>query len=214
MPTKCLRQVTASACIASAMALLAACAGLTTDGGGSGGSGASSNGGIGCTEPPQHRPVASVCPLHSTSGVACSGPGECDVPDAGPYASDQPHPYCLHGSCGIDECLTDADCPSGNVCACAGNLYGQTQGSGTNVCVPATCHVDSDCGACGYCSPSAYPGCSPIYGASEYACHKPGDACYQDSTCGAQTGSIYTDPYCAWNPMNGGWSCTTGFCGG
>jgi hypothetical protein len=81
--------------------------------------------------------------------------------------------------------------------------------------VTRACHVDADCGMCGFCSPSADPSCGPTYGPAQYACHKPGDACVTDQQCGADGGTdIYTQPFCSYQMTAATWSCGTGFCGG
>jgi hypothetical protein len=165
-----------------------------------------------CVTPPQHRPEAVACSAHSDGGEACSDAAVCQV-DAGGGVR-RPVGQCLHGSCSFDECLTDSDCASNEACACAGPLAGEASGSEANLCVPATCHVDSDCGSCGYCSPSADPICGPTYGAWAYACHVPGDACYSNTDCGPQSNDIYTNPFCSHSAETGAWVCGTGFCGG
>ena len=199
--------------------LLPGCAGRTTgssepDSGSSGGS--SSGGSSGddsspaCVTPPEHRSRAVACPSHTDGGAACSNSTQCQ-PDAGQRA---PWQYCFQGGCGVDQCLTDSDCASNQVCACAGLLSGPLTRYAANICVPAGCHVDSDCGPCGYCSPSADPICGPSYGARAYGCHKPGNACGRDTDCGPSTGSVFSTPFCAYDPMTGGWSCSTSYCGG
>lgn len=217
MPIECLRRVFASACIAACAAvMLLACGGREDGsafrGAADGGDGASGDGAPACVTPPQHRPAAEACPLHKDGGAPCSDASAC-IPDGG-----QPTPYtpsyCVAGTCGFDQCVTDDDCKSNEVCACAGSLYGTMATAGANHCVPANCHVDSDCGTCGFCSPSAPYGCGPGWGTAQYACHRPGDACYQDGDCGMGTGNLNTSPYCAWNPASGGWSCATGICSG
>jgi hypothetical protein len=48
-----------------------------------------------------------------------------------------------------------------------------------NVCVKGSCHVDSDCGAGGYCSP-AIDVCNRFFG---YYCHMPADECSDETDC-------------------------------
>ena len=51
----------------------------------------------------------------------------------------------------------------------------------SNVCYPAGCRVDADCGPGGYCSPSPTLGCCG--GPSGFHCHTPQDSCLNDSDC-------------------------------
>jgi hypothetical protein len=212
-----LRRVTATSIAACASVLLLACGGRQDDstfhgGAADGGDGSSGDGAPACVTPPQHRPSAAACPVHGDGGAPCSGASSC-IPDGGAATPYSPS-YCIDGRCGFDQCLTDADCQGNEVCACAGSLSGTTPSVGANHCVPANCHVDSDCGPCGFCSPTAPYGCGPGWGTSQYACHRPGDSCYRDTDCGMSTGNPNTIPYCAWNPTSGGWSCATGICSG
>jgi hypothetical protein len=84
----------------------------------------------------------------------------------------------------------------GGVCGCGE----------ANVCVLGTesyraginCHVDSDCGDGGFCS----PGIDICFDFAGYFCHRPGDGCFDDSDCDG--GGMYclspADPV-------GGWRC-------
>ena len=82
-----------------------------------------------------------------------------------------------------DQCTTDAECGAGQACLCEAPIpAGQPCPGGVplaagNVCVPANCHVDSDCGPCGVCQ--AEYGCGTITG---YYCQTPNDACYPDTS--------------------------------
>jgi hypothetical protein len=113
----------------------------------------------------------------------------------------------------MDACESDADCPVSQVCSCGGALYGQASGATLHTCVPATCHVDADCGTCGFCSPSADPICGPTYGAGEYACHKPGDACVTDAQC-SDAGAQFGSPFCSYEMTVAKWACGSSYCGG
>jgi len=104
---------------------------------------------------------------------------------------------------GADECSVDSDCSNGGVCSCAGNTFEYAHET-RNLCVPANCHVDADCGAF-MCSPSDSSG-GPFYGVQGYYCHTPQDQCHNDSDCG--TG------YCAYSSQAGNWVCATGLCAG
>jgi hypothetical protein len=156
--------------------------------------------------PDQQRPVAVACPSSATGGVACNDDAECNgnSPGLTPY-------HCLHGTCGADACTTDGDCANGGVCTCAGTT--RSYGADTaNQCVPSDCRVDSDCGAGGYCSPTVSSSCGSFYGVVGYYCHRRGDACTNDSDCGANGDP--QAPYCAYDPSIGRWACETGRCAG
>lgn len=164
--------------------------------------------------PAQHRPSASACPSHANAGIPCTDSAQCtaQMPGAGPT-------YCTEGTCGPDACLTDTDCGSGEVCACAG--AGSTGAGGypgpggdyaSNTCVSAGCHVDADCGAGGYCSPSTAVSCGNMSGVVTYQCHRAGDACQSDSDCASSTGT--GSAYCAFDPSVGAWACETSVCAG
>jgi hypothetical protein len=111
-----------------------------------------------------------------------------------------------------DFCLADGDCQKGYVCACGGETItmrpppGETdaasQAYAINLCVPATCRMDSDCGPEGYCSPS-YNGCGNLEG---YYCHGPADTCADPAKdcCGSQ--------YCIWSAAAGAFSCAYQTC--
>jgi hypothetical protein len=158
--------------------------------------------------PGQHRPAAVACPSTSTGGVACNDDAECNTttPGATPY-------HCFRGQCGPDQCAGDADCGSAEVCSCAGATRGYAGSSPGNVCVPSNCRVDADCGTDGYCSPTVSSSCGSFYGVQGYYCHRPGDACRNDSDCPAN-GQEGPAPYCAYDPSVGQWACESSFCAG
>ena len=80
---------------------------------------------------------------------------------------------------GGNQCGQDSDCADGGVCLCD---VSQIPLSGSsNVCYPAGCRVDADCGPGGYCSPSPTLGCCG--GPSGFHCHTPQDSCLNDSDC-------------------------------
>jgi hypothetical protein len=158
--------------------------------------------------PAQHRPAAVACPSTSTGGVACNDDAECNTttPGATPY-------HCFRGHCGPDQCAGDTDCGSAEVCSCAGATRGYAGSSPGNVCVPSDCRVDADCGTGGYCSPTVSSSCGSFYGVEGYYCHRPGDACRNDSDCPAN-GQEGPAPYCAYDPSVGQWACESSFCAG
>jgi len=130
----------------------------------------------------RHRPAAWTCP---------------PSPDAGG---------------GADGCLSDTDCPSGNVCSCSGNPFGWDFISPYNACVAGNCRLDSQC-ATGFCSPSASARCGPPDGVAGYYCRTLDDLCVIDQDCisdpvdgGSQAG------YCAYDPAVGHWACGYVWC--
>jgi hypothetical protein len=105
--------------------------------------------------------------------------------------------------CSYDTCTQDADCPTGQTCACHASPYNDFG----NTCVPGNCRVDSDCGASGYCSPTAPAGgwCGDVAG---YYCHTPNDLCLDDSDCfGADAGTTAGTKFCEYSTTNRRWEC-------
>jgi hypothetical protein len=95
-----------------------------------------------CT-PTQGRPTAAVCTsTNGGSAASCKTSADCSA-----------YETCLGGTCGLDACDSDGDCPSGNVCVCAGTFYGGNT-LPRNHCIPAMCDVDADCGGGSICGPS------------------------------------------------------------
>jgi hypothetical protein len=114
---------------------------------------------------------------------------------------------CLQGRCLYDACLTDSDCPSGQACSCASDYYGGNGSVKLNICVPANCHVDSDCGADGYCSPSP-GGCGTYQG---FYCHTKKDTCVDPTKdCAGCTSSNA----CTYSPAAGYFVCGSSVCNG
>ena len=107
---------------------------------------------------------------------------------------------CAGGACGYyDECVTDADCPSGQTCLCADTPAGGTFRPG-NGCVAAQCRLDSDCGPGQLCSPSV-PNCADPGG---FYCHSPaGDTCFDPTTDCAACGGTQ----CMYLPRVGHFFC-------
>ena len=112
-------------------------------------------------------------------------------------------------SLGADQCLSDADCAGGAVCSCAPNTH-EWAGQSRNICVPADCHVDGECGPGGACSPTVSADCGPFYGIQGYYCHTPVDNCTVDSECVQGT----THGNCTYAPQTGHWACSFHFCAG
>jgi hypothetical protein len=68
----------------------------------------------------------------------------------------------------------------------------------TNVCVPAQCRTDADCGPNGACSPSFDGFCAALSG---YHCHSAADSCNSNSDCCSDT------PECTYQPALGHFAC-------
>jgi hypothetical protein len=154
--------------------------------------------------PSEHRAQATACQptmnrLPPGGGQTCSSDSDC--------ASDAAiglFTHCLRGRCSFDECLSDADCTKNNgVCGCSTDYYGGNGAFHPNICAPANCHVDGDCGAGGYCTPNRGR-CGVFEG---FYCHRPTDACYDASECPAPTGTV---PGCLYTPTVGAFVCGTG----
>lgn len=150
--------------------------------------------------PLTHRPTPNACAPTAypqpDGGGACTSNADC------PAVPLRGQPICLHGQCSMDRCLTDADCKPDEVCDCK-PLMGTFLA--VNVCVPAGCHVDADCGPNGYCSRGDEGTC----GTAGYFCHGPNDTCVdptKDCACG-QT--------CRYMPTTATFACATpGLCAG
>ena len=110
---------------------------------------------------------------------------------------------------GPDECLTDADCGTTNVCSCAGNTFEYAHAT-RNICVPANCRVDTDCGAF-MCSPTNSDG-GPFYGVQGYFCHTAADECGRDSDCAKTMNG--QQGYCMFDHTVSHWICGYTFAAG
>jgi hypothetical protein len=165
--------------------------------------------------PLSHRAAAECCPLDRPAGGTCDPdaavyPTQClndrnctagvngrclilpeflGAPGLGapPDAGTQLHLRC-NGACTYDECFSDQDCPGHVPCDC------RTYGYGNNLCrIGSTCAVDADCGPGGYCS----------WTGEVYACHRPGDTCFNARDC-AQ--SLFGTS-CLYQAASGQWAC-------
>jgi hypothetical protein len=68
--------------------------------------------------------------------------------------------------------------------------------------VPGNCRIDADCGAGGYCSPSA--GSDSCGGLGGYYCHTPKDSCINDTDCSSNNpGQV-----CTFSTTDAHWECT------
>ena len=162
-------------------------------------------------EPDKHRATPQTC-----SGNPPSGPAGGTGYDAG-YNECSSHDDCSGMNarcvqsrggmvCTHDQCLTDSDCGSGEVCECGGGRHG------SNVCLPSECRTDADCGPGGWCSPS-FGTCGSYSGTVGYFCHTCEDECTNDSDCGDTSGG-YGDPYCMYDQQVGKWTCSSSHCAG
>jgi Cys-rich repeat protein len=146
---------------------------------------------------PVTRPLS--CPARydagAGAGVACASLADCQ--DGG--AANQ---GCLGGSCSLDQCLTDSDCPTGEACGCSAAFHGN--GYYLNECVPAQCRTNADCGAGFACSPSNAGYCSSLAG---FYCHSAADTCVADADCCPRT---FPAPQCVYQPALGHFACQTG----
>ncbi len=156
--------------------------------------------------PPEHRPTAKACsanngPPDDAGAISCQSDSDC-ASDAA--YNDRPH--CLHGTCAFDECRSDADCDSAHVCACSSDYYGGNLAYHPNHCVPSNCHVDADCGANGYCSPTAGR-CGTYEG---FYCHTAADSCVNPAmdcvNCNVRS--------CIYSPQTAAFVCGGAPCGG
>jgi hypothetical protein len=173
-------------------------------GGAAGSAGSTAAAGSACGSPlstPVGRPTASACtatsfPTPNPNAPACTGDGDCA--DAGAAS------YCLGDQCGLDQCLVDSDCPSGQACRCANQQGGNALHR--NSCVPTGCRVDADCGPGGTCSPDISGFCSSLTG---YQCHSSLDTCHSDADCCDNTPDTPPDARrrCGYQPELGHWAC-------
>lgn len=158
-----LRRISLFAC-ACAFTFTIACSNSSS--GGTSGDGGLDAAGF-CRVMGRHRATSDVC--------ASNEGGDGGVIETGCGGTFTPH----------DECTNDEQCASAHgaspVCACqaargmgcgAGIVYG-------NVCVPANCHVDTDCTKCGECREESE--CGIVSG---YYCATPLDECSTNADCG------------------------------
>ncbi len=170
----------------------AVAAGASGSGGSSGSASAgASNSCGGSHSMPVGRPTAPACaptPAGTTTVArTCSADGDC---------ADAGLSHCLAGKCGLDQCLIDSDCASGQACRCSNQVRGDALLG--NSCVPTGCRVDADCGPSGSCSPDSSGYCGSVDG---YQCHSAADTCNSDTDCCGST------PRCGYQPALGHWAC-------
>lgn len=151
--------------------------------------------------PPEHRIVATRCaPTAGTADagtIACTTDADCLV-DGG-FGG----PFCLEGTCQIDQCLIDGDCPAGTACGCSNQLRGLTVRR--NSCMPSTCRTDADCAETGLCSPASGGHCGSLSG---FHCRTSADTCRTNADCPSQPdGGLVYGSTCDWAPEVGHWAC-------
>jgi hypothetical protein len=162
--------------------------------------------------PQYHRPTAVSCPTarapgdvippdaspppgcHDDSDCTMGKNGRClAISSLGPCVFDAGctcgFDGCTSTGCSYDVCYSDSEC-SNVPCACRP----LASSNAPNVCaVGSNCRIDSDCGPCGYCSPSG----------EGYFCHTVQDTCTNNSDCpssGCPEG-------CEFDPNVKHWSC-------
>ncbi|MFI5300872.1 MAG: hypothetical protein ACHREM_22550 [Polyangiales bacterium] len=102
--------------------------------------------------------------------------------------------------CSYDQCFADSDCPGSVACNCRASASDTV----ANICGTGSgCRIDSDCGACGYCSPSYVSGEICDGAKDQFFCHTPKDECIDDSDCSKSNGS------CNYDPTKGAFACVT-----
>ena len=163
---------------------------VSSSGSGSAGSPASCGGSHSL---PAGRPKALACAATppdtpGASAPACSTDDDCG--DGGEAS------FCLGSKCGLDQCLVDSDCPSGQACRCSDQQGGNI--GHTNSCVPTGCRGDADCGTSGKCSPDTSGFCGSLTG---YQCHSAADTCSSDADCCGDT------LRCGYQPELAHWAC-------
>ena len=185
-------------------------AGATGTAGASGAGGHAGSAGTGGTAgSPPHRPVATACaastnfaapiPIPQDAGAtSCATDNDCR-PDGGFSALTL---YCQSHVCTPDQCFTDADCLTGQLCECS---FSFGHGLHANFCVTTGCHVDADC-ASGLCSPTGDGGvCGSFLG---YRCRSAVDTCLTDSDCpNKPDGGVTLPNKCIYAPEVGHWQC-------
>jgi hypothetical protein len=173
--------------------------------------------------PLQHRPSDAAC-TQPPPAAGCPFPGGTCTTDADCTSDAATNGRCIEPSinsctCTYDACAGDADCPTGQTCACHGAPY---LGSAGNGCLPGNCRVDTDCEAGkGYCSPSPSAQCGTGTGPGlvGYYCHTAKDLCINDADCpvlrNPSDPNDVTSQTCSYSAPAGRWQCQPApICGG
>jgi len=166
-------------------------------------------GGVGGA-PPGHRVVGLRCaatnPVPADGNLPCTKDDDCLV-DGGPTLAR----FCRGGTCNIDQCFADEDCPAGTACGCSSQVSGLGQAG--NSCLPSSCRSDADCAETRLCSPTRGGLCGSLSG---YQCRTGAYTCHADRDCPASSGGIYDfGSKCDYAPEVGQWQCiVVRHCGG
>ncbi len=161
---------------------------------------------------------------HRASVSACDHvrpPGSSPDPGGGPPADCMTDADCTTGEngrcngnghdgwrCTYDACFEDSDCGATSACECEGSFR-----SDANSCLPANCRTDADC-ATGFCSPTL-GSCGDYTGTVGWYCHTCEDECVDDDDCATgRDAGIFGRPYCAFDPTRGRWACQSSHCAG
>lgn len=136
-----------------------------------------------CSDGLVHRPDALNCANELPRSDVTFGEGWTGECKSDADCTAKPYGYCSPSSGGQVPvttcrygCITDADCPSGNLCEC-GPTFG--------VCTPTNCVTDADCGG-GLCAKNADPGpCADgdLGSSNRFACTTEFDSCRVHSDC-------------------------------
>ncbi|CAN5199109.1 hypothetical protein BH09MYX1_BH09MYX1_48500 [soil metagenome] len=148
--------------------------------------------------PSVHRETAETCPRDPRLDEVTPEPheaapaGQCNV---NADCTEGKNGRCLHPGherirCTYDTCAADADCKTGEACACDRD---------GNHCVTATCRTDADCGGLG-CSPSSSSSCNGRSVVVGVYCHTKKDSCTDDDDCGRHEN-------CEYEPTDARWIC-------
>jgi len=156
--------------------------------------------------PVNHRPTAIACPTARGMGVTTIGGPDASFPGICRQDSD-----CTMGKdgrclprgfgadvneCSYDQCYADSDCSGSVACVCRSS----PTDTAPNLCgTGSDCRVDSDCGPCGFCSPSQSKSNFCGQPDTTYFCHTSGDGCLDDKDCKGSS--------CNYDPTTSHWSC-------
>ncbi len=153
--------------------------------------------------PAKHRPTEIACPEQRGPGTTNSNPQSWDECTQDSDCTAGTNGRCLQSKlsfCSYDTCFSDSDCSDNRLCECRPSA----DDSAPNSCIAGNCHIDADCGADGFCSPSVVDESSTCgYDSSTgdgYFCHTPQDSCVDDSDCGSTS-------ICAYNLPSSHWTC-------
>jgi hypothetical protein len=157
---------------------------------------------VGCVEGYVHRPTDSACSLSPRDGSAGEG-STAGAPNHAPCETDvdcsaAPDGYCVNaeqtssGRVCIYACRTDADCGTGELCACDDSWTSVRNQAPIEVgrCIPATCRTDDECGG-SLCVASLESVCFQVRQKTveEFHCQSGEDECNGAEDCVGQSGA-------------------------